>query len=138
MSNWDGWPIERLIYLFVGLAHLMMWMQLTLMHYRAAFRKKSMWVPVIITPIIGMVAILYVAMRSDITGKMFVGAYALAALTGLIGTIKHLKGIASQVGGFNLRNNASGPPPILPMMYMAVAAFGLLVYYWPQVTGGRS
>jgi hypothetical protein len=53
----------------------------------------------------------------------------------LVGTYFHIRGIVSQVGGFTVRNAATGPPPLLPLIYAALGAFGLLVNYWPQITG---
>lgn len=51
MEAWTDWPLERLLYLFLGLAYLLMWAQLTLLHWRGAFHHKAMLGPVFFTPI---------------------------------------------------------------------------------------
>lgn len=135
--DWTGWQLERLVFAFIAVAFAAMWVQLTLFHWRGAFRHKAMWGPVLFTPVVVLVLAIFVFVRSSITEAAVVGALSLAALEGLIGTALHLKGIASQVGGMNLRNAAVGPPPILPLTYAVVAGFGLLVLYWPQVVGTR-
>ena len=138
MEGWQGWPHERLVYLFLAIAYLAVWVQLTLYHWRGAFRSKAMWGPVIFTPVASLAALLYVFSRAEWAQSAFVVVFAIAALEGLMGTALHLKGVASQVGGFNLRNVTTGPPFVLPIMYMALAAFGLLVHYWDRIAGGGS
>ena len=130
MHFWDGWPVERLLYLFVGVAYIMMWIQLTLFHWRGGFHHKVMWGPVIYTPIAFIITLLVVFMRGNLLDTVFVVVLAVAVLVGMIGVFFHFRGIGSQVGGMTLRNLMAGPPPILPMMYMAMGAIGLLVYYW--------
>jgi hypothetical protein len=135
MQDWNGWPVDRFIYLFLGIAFVVMWAQLTLFHWRGGFRTKSMWGPVIYTPIMVLVGLIHTATPAEWAQTLFVWVFAIGVLEGLGGLILHLKGIASQVGGFTLRNAASGPPPLLPMAYTALAALGLLVHYWPQISG---
>jgi hypothetical protein len=138
MQGWDGWPIERLMYLFLGAAYLLVWAQLTLYHWKGAFRSKAMWGPVIFTPIASLVALAHGFVQGETIGLVFVVVFAIAALEGLIGAALHLKGVAAQVGGVNLRNLAVGPPVILPMMYAALGVLGLLIHYWPQIVGGAA
>jgi hypothetical protein len=135
MNAWDGWPLERVVYLFLGAAYLLVWIQLTLLHWRGAFRNRIMWGPVLFTPIAVLAALLIALTREGIAPTVFIVVFALAVLEGLIGTAYHLKGVASQVGGFNARNAATGPPPLLPLIYAALGAFGLIVYYLPQMKG---
>jgi hypothetical protein len=136
MESWQGWPVERLVIAFLAVAYLVVWAQLTLYHWKGAFRHKAMWGPVIFTPITGIAALFYVLSRSDIAQTLFVWVFAITVLEGLIGVVLHLKGVAAMVGGLNLRNIATGPPVLLALTYTALASFGLLVHFWPRLIGG--
>ncbi|HEY0867018.1 MAG TPA: hypothetical protein VGE01_06560 [Fimbriimonas sp.] len=127
--------MERLLYLFLGAAYLLVWIQLTLLHWRGAFHHRMMWGPVVVTPIVVLAAVALGLSRQDATATLFNAAFAIATVVGLIGTYYHLRGVASQVGGFTLRNAATGPPPVLPLIYSALGAFGLIVNAWPQIAG---
>lgn len=135
MESWSGWPLERLIYAFVAVGYFAAWAQLTLMHWRGAFRRIEMWGPVVFTPILLIVTVIYLFSRGGFLDTLFVIVMAIGLLEGLAGTFFHLRGVASQVGGINLRNLATGPPPLLPLIYGALGGFALLTYYWPSITG---
>jgi hypothetical protein len=135
MDEWNGWPHERLIYAFLTVAWLAVWAQVTLLHWRGGFRSKFMWGPVIYTPILALAALVLTFTRATWAQYFFIGTHALGVLEGLLGTYKHIGGVTSHVGGFNLRNMIAGPPWILPVIYTAVAAFGLLALYWYSMTG---
>jgi len=137
MDAWNGWPLERLLYLFLGAAFLLVWLQLTLFHWKGAFRHKAMWGPVLWTPLAILVAFAHGFLHGSTMGLIFVVVFAITALEGLIGTGLHFKGVAAQVGGVNTRNLATGPPVILPFIYTCLAGLGLLVHYWPQLTGAQ-
>src|SRR3712207_7926911 len=47
--------------------------------------------------------------------------------SGLYGTYRHLRGVASQIGGLTKRNLPSGPPPVLPVAYALVGVTGVVV-----------
>jgi hypothetical protein len=130
MQAWDGWPLERFIYLFVALAYALVWVQVGLLHWRGAFRRILMWGPVIYTPVVLVTGGALVATRTDVTVLAYVVSHAVAVVEGLVGTVAHLRGISAQVGGFSLRNAMAGPPPVLPVLYTAVGALGLLTHYW--------
>src|SRR5687767_15018075 len=131
MESWQGWPLERFMYLFLGAAFLLVWIQVTLYHWKGAFRNKAMWGPVIYTPVVVVVALARGFLVGDLMSQIFVVAFALAAFEGLMGTVLHLKGVAAQVGGINLRNLAIGPPVILAVVYMCLGLLGLAIHYWP-------
>ncbi len=137
MQSWTGWPLERFVYLFVGAAYLLIWLQVSLYHSRAGFRNKFMWAPVLYTPLLFIVALLMGFLHGGALDTVFVALFAIGAVVGLIGTVLHAKGVGSMVGGFNLRNLMAGPPIVLAVVYLAVSGFGLLVFYWPQIAGIR-
>ncbi len=137
MQLWTGWPLERFVYLFVGAAYLLIWFQVTLYHWRAGFRSKFMWGPVLYTPLLFLIALLMGFWRGGALDAAFVVLFAIGVLIGLIGTVLHARGVALMVGGFNVRNLMAGPPIVLAVVYLAVSGFGLLVFYWPQIAGVR-
>ena len=47
MDAWDGWPFARLYLLLVAVAILVVGAQVFLFHWRAAFRSKAMYGPVV-------------------------------------------------------------------------------------------
>jgi hypothetical protein len=133
MDNWSGWPLERLVYLFLFVAYLGVWGQVTLLHWRGGMRSIFMWGPVVYTPLLFLAALIMVFWRGF--GPVFFWLYVVGALEGLFGTYKHIGGVLHQVGGSTLRNMMMGPPPLLPVLYFGLGAFGALVWYWPQLTG---
>lgn len=49
---WDKWALDRVIILVIGLGYLVLWIQVTVLHYRQNFHNKAMW-----EPILGLIAI---------------------------------------------------------------------------------
>jgi len=132
--NWNGWPVERQVYLFLGIAYLAIGVQVTLYHWRAAFRHKLMYGPVIVAPLTAIAALLYALAGAG--GGFMVLMFLVAALSGLVGTVMHLQGVARMVGGFTLRNLAMGPPFILPIVFAALGIFGWIVHNSAGGPGG--
>lgn len=128
--NWNGWPLERLIILFIGLAYLMIFIQVTLFHYRQNFRHWAMWVPVIETPIFALLAFVYTFYKADWLYFVLLIAFAIATISGVIGTFYHIKGVGERVEGYKLRNFLTGPPPVLPIMISAIGGLGLIALLW--------
>jgi hypothetical protein len=130
VSSWNGWPLDRVLILFVGLAFLMLFVQVTLFHYRQNFRHWSMWVPVLETPVFSLL-LFYLAfynvfwLRSLLTVLLIVGAFS-----GMFGSIMHVRGVGERVGGYELRNFMTGPPLTLPAMLTAISILGLLAILW--------
>jgi hypothetical protein len=133
MVGWNGWPLERMLYLFLSAAFLLVWIQVTLYHWRGGFRSKFMYGPVLYTPLLILAGIAMAASRQPgvVTGCMVL--YIIGALEGLAGVLLHLHGVKEMVGGFNIRNFMAGPPVALSTAYMALSALGALIYYWPRL-----
>lgn len=130
MSAWDGWPYARVYLLLVAVAFLVVGGQAFLFHWRAAFRSKAMYTPVVMAPIIAAAGVAAAVVRNDVVGWIATVIFAIGFVNGLIGLALHLRGIASRVGGFTLRNLTAGPPPLLPLAFAALALTGGLAVVW--------
>lgn len=130
MNAWDGWPFARLYLLLVAVAFLVVGAQVFLFHWRAAFRSKAMYGPVVVAPIIAAAGVAVAIARNDIIGWTAVAIFAIGFVDGLIGLALHLRGIAARVGGFTARNLTAGPPPLLPLAFAALALTGGLAVVW--------
>lgn len=126
---WAGWPVDRILYLFLAVVAFAVFVQVALFHWRQNFRHWSMWVPVA-----GMLAQSItagmLAMRPDpALISVFVGLGAIAVASGLVGTYFHLAGVGERVDGYTLNNFMVGPPPALPLLVSAVGALGVITVY---------
>jgi hypothetical protein len=130
MEEWDGWPFARLYLLLLAIAFLVVGAQVLLLHWQAAFRAKTMYVPVVLAPIIAASAVLASVVRNELTGWGAVAVFGVGLFVGLVGVGLHLRGVAQRIGGFTLRNVTAGPPFLLPLAYGALALTGGLAVLW--------
>jgi uncharacterized membrane protein HdeD (DUF308 family) len=128
--SWNGWPLNRILDLFVGLAFFMIFVQVTLFHYRQNFRHWSMWIPVIATPVFGIFLILYTFYTADWLFYLLTILLCIGVLAGMFGSYVHIRGVGERVGGYELRNFLIGPPLTLPGMVTAMSVLGLIALYW--------
>ncbi|WP_366923159.1 hypothetical protein MFMK1_000013 [Metallumcola ferriviriculae] len=127
---WEGWPIARVILLFLAVVFIAIFVQVTMFHYRQNFRHWAQWLPVLGAPLLGLVSLLlvfYVTPLLILSAGIF---YAVGALAGLTGLTLHTTGVGERVGGYNLENFLVGPPVILPMMVLSMSVLGLIALYW--------
>lgn len=128
--HWVGWPWDRVIIIFTGLAFLMIWLQVTLFHYRQNFRNWTMWIPVAALPLLGVFAILIGFYNLPSFRFIWVGLLASGALAGLAGFFLHFEGVGERVDGYRMHNFLVGPPVVLPLMVTAISALGIIALYW--------
>lgn len=128
--NWNDWPLERLLILFVGLAYLLIGVQVTLSHYRQNFHHKAMWVPVLEAPVFSLASIVLAFYRESWLITLFIILMLLGTVSGLTGFYFHFHGVGVRVGGYEFRNFLVGPPVILPLLFTAISALGLAAIYW--------
>jgi len=126
MDDWDGWELGRWLVLFAAVLYVGIWAQLTLMHWRAAFRHRAMYAPVVATPLIAAAGALGMVDGDGLLGWVAVAAFAAGVLEGFGGLFFHLRGASYLVGGLTLRNLAAGPPPVLPLAYSLAGVAGLM------------
>lgn len=127
---WSGWPLERVLFLFVGIAFFAVGFQVTLSHYRQNFHHKAMWAPVISAPIFGLCGIALTLTRADWLMYTFMAFMWLGVIIGLTGSYFHLHGVGIRVGGYTVRNFLVGPPVALPSLFTAMSVLGLIAVYW--------
>ena len=130
MDPWDGWPFARAYLLLVAAAFALLGLQVFLLHWRGAFRKWTMYIPVLGAPALVAAGVAAAITRDGWIGWLALAFFGVGILDGLIGVYEHLRGIGERIGGFSLRNLMAGPPPILPAMFMALAATGALAIVW--------
>jgi hypothetical protein len=128
--DWNGWPLERVLFLFIGVAFFMIFVQVTLFHYRQNFRHWSMWIPVVATPVLSVLSFVLVIYNASWLQLLLAFLLSVGTLAGLYGSFVHIKGVGDRVGGYVLRNFLIGPPLTLPGMITAMSILGLLVLYW--------
>jgi lysylphosphatidylglycerol synthetase-like protein (DUF2156 family) len=128
---WQGWPIERILLLFVGLAFLLIGVQVTIFHSRQNFRHWAMWVPVIELPVFATVAIVLAFYNAGWLRWLFALMMWAGLTGGIYGAYLHTMGVGQRVGGFSQSQNfLVGPPIILPLMISAMCTLGLLALFW--------
>jgi hypothetical protein len=130
VDAWDGWPFARIYMLLVALAFAVVGLQVLLFHWRAAFRRLTMYGPVLLAPVLVLAGVVGALKRDGALGWIVLAVFALGIVDGLVGVFEHLRGIARRIGGFSLRNVMSGPPPLLPVAFMALALTGALALVW--------
>jgi hypothetical protein len=134
MQSWKGWPLERLLYLFLGVAFAVLWLQIFLFHgVLAGFEESPMYGPVFYTPLMVVAALTYAAVRSPLARKLFLVLFTGGVLVGAFGVYFHAQGVAEMPGGFTLENMAAGPPVLLPLTYAAVSLLGVLTALWHRI-----
>jgi hypothetical protein len=133
MDAWDGWPFARLYMLLVAVAFAVIGLQVLLFHWRAAFRSWTMYGPVLLAPVLVFAGVIGAFKRDGLLGWIVLAVFAFGIVDGLVGVVEHWRGIARRIGGFSLRNLMSGPPPLLPVAFMALALTGALALVWEAV-----
>lgn len=127
---YSGWPLGRVLLLIVSAMFLVIFLQVTMFHYRQNFRSLAMWSPVVEAPLIALIAAIAAFVNSPLllqaTGILLV----IGVASGLGGFYYHVRGVGERVGGYHLNNFLIGPPVMLPLTISAVSALGLFALYW--------
>ena len=126
MEPWVGWSVEQTVLVLVAVLYLGLWVQVSLMHWAGGFAFRAMWGPVLATPVVAAGAVTGAIDRVDPWGWLALALLSVAIVSGLYGLYRHLRGIASQIGGVSKRNLLSGPPPILPLAYSLIGVVGVV------------
>lgn len=130
---WSGWPTNRVLLVFTGLAFAMIAVQVGLFHYRGNFRHKVMWGPVLTAPILALLGLLLGLWNVPWLRMLFVVGLAIEVAAAIIGFGLHVRGVMLRVGGWKVRNVLTGPPVVMPLMLVAISFLGLISIYWPEI-----
>ncbi len=128
--DWNGWSLDRVFILALGLLFIVIFVQVTLFHYRQNFRHWSMWIPVIATPLFGLCLVLFTFYNAAWLLSVLNVLLAIGIIAGLFGSFMHIRGVGQRVDGFKLRNFLIGPPLTLPALVTAVSLLGLIALNW--------
>lgn len=128
---WIGWPIDRVILLFTGIAFLMISLQVTMFHYRQNFRHWAMYGPVVAGPVLGVLAVLLAFYNLPVLRGVLAVLFFAGLALGVTGSVLHIYGVGQRVGGYQQSQNfLIGPPLTLPAMVAAMSVLGLIALYW--------
>ncbi|WP_232463429.1 hypothetical protein [Tumebacillus avium] len=130
MTGWIGWPLERVVLLLLGLMFLMIFVQVTMFHYRQNFRHWSMWIPVLATPVDGLALVTLAFYNADWLRVVLAVLMGASLVAGVFGSIMHVRGVGERVGGYEVRNFLVGPPAALPGLITISSLLGLFLLYW--------
>ena len=128
--GWNGWSLDRVLIFSLGLLFLVLFVQVTLFHYRQNFRHWSMWIPVLATPLFGLTLLLFSFYKSAWLSGLLTVLLSVGIAAGAYGSYMHVQGVGARVGGFEMRNFMVGPPLALPAMISAVSLLALFALYW--------
>jgi hypothetical protein len=127
---WNGWSLDRVVVLFVSAAYVFIGIQVAMSHYRQNFRHIAMWGPVISAPVIVLAGLALVFLNTKWLAVLFQILLWVGAAEGLVGFYYHFAGVGVRVGGYEPRNFLLGPPVVMPLVFSAMSALGLLALYW--------
>jgi hypothetical protein len=130
MDAWSGWDFQRFYLLFVAAAFALLGLQVLLFHWRAAFKKWTMYGPVLLAPVLAAAGVVGALSREGWLGWAVLIVFALGVVDGLVGVYEHVRGVVGRIGGFSLRNLVAGPPVLLPVTFTALAVSGGLAVLW--------
>lgn len=130
---WNGWPLDRAVFLFAGFGFSLVFVQVTMMHYRQNFRHWSQWLPVIALPVLALNAFFLACVNHPTLRNVFAVLAAAGVIEGLFGFYKHFTGVGKRVDGYRFHNFLVGPPIILPLLISALCALGLLALCRPEM-----
>jgi hypothetical protein len=118
-----GLPAGRVLAATAGLGMAGSSAEAALLHFRGAYHRPAMWLPVTLPPLAAAFLLRAAAGARD----RLAGAWLnLTALVGTVGVAFHASGVARQMGGWrNWRQNLlSGPPLPAPPSFVALALAG--------------
>ncbi|KIL38816.1 hypothetical protein SD70_23810 [Gordoniibacillus kamchatkensis] len=127
---WSGWPLDRIVVLFVAAAYAFIGIQVTMFHYRQNFHHKSMWGPVLSSPVFFLAGLALALLNLPWLAVLFQILMWVGVAEGFVGFYYHFSGVGVRVGGYEPRNFLIGPPVVLPLMFSSLGALGLLALYW--------
>jgi hypothetical protein len=135
-SSVFGQPAARAISALAGIGMAGSAAEAGLLHFRGAFHRPAMWLPVTFPPVAAAFLLRAAAGTRDRLARAWLG---MTALLGVAGVAFHASGVARQMGGWgNWRQNVlSGPPLPAPPSFLALALAGRAALSLARDDGGR-
>lgn len=103
-------------------------------HYRGAFSNKAMYTPIVVSTLSLAASLHGHRDRNAVAHRMRDGVYALAGLTGVVGTGFHLYNVGKRVGGFSWQNLFYAAPLGAPA---AISLSGMVGFLAERVRDNR-
>lgn len=128
--GWESWALNRVMDVSVGILFVVVFVQVTLFHYRQNFRHWSMWIPVAATPLFGVCLVVYAFYAASWLLGVLTVLLSVGIVAGLFGSYMHIRGVGLRVGGYKLRNFLIGPPLTLPALITGLSLLGLFALHW--------
>jgi hypothetical protein len=118
-----GLPAGRALCALAGIGMAGSAAEAGLLHFRGAYHRPAMWLPVTVPPVASIFLLRAAAGARDRFARAWLG---LTALLGVAGVAFHANGVARQMGGWNnwRQNLLSGPPLPAPPSFLALALAG--------------
>jgi hypothetical protein len=118
-----GVPTARALCALSGIGLAGTTAEAALLHFRGAYHRPAMWLPVTVPPVGAAFLLRAAAGTRDRLARAWLG---LTALLGIAGVAFHANGIARQMGGWRnwSQNLLSGPPLPAPPSFLALALAG--------------
>jgi hypothetical protein len=118
-----GLPANRALCALAGIGMAGSAAEAGLLHFRGAYHRPAMWLPVTMPPIAAIFLLRAAAGTRDRLARVWLG---LTALLGVAGVAFHANGVARQMGGWNnwRQNVLSGPPLPAPPSFLALSLVG--------------
>lgn len=126
---WIGWPLERVLYLILGILFAGLFVQVTLYHIRQNFRHPSLWLPVIATPVAGATCLLLAGWNTPVLKTLLAWSAGIMALASVYGTYMRSVGVGNRIGGFNVNNAMVGPPVMHPVLLATLSVLAWITVY---------
>ncbi|KAB0675613.1 hypothetical protein [Aureimonas leprariae] len=103
-------------------------------HYRGAFSNKAMYTPIVVSALSLAASLHGHRDRNTVAHRMRDGVYALAGLTGVVGTGFHIYNVGKRVGGFSWQNLFYAAPLGAPA---AISLSGMVGFLAERVRDNR-
>ncbi len=133
MQLWNGWPLERLLYISIAAAFLVLWLQVGAQTRRTPIKDRFLQAALLYTPLLVLAAALMSVFRGRMAGLIFVCVYAIGVLEALLAGLLPLLGSGEYSGRYQRALNSSAPMLRAALAYAALCTIGLGIYFWPSV-----
>lgn len=129
---------QRTLALLTAGASIVSGLEVAYEHYRGSYSRRVMYTPVILSGVLGAVAIAGVFSRRAARGVLRLAA-AITLADAAVGFYFHIRGIHRKPGGWRLpmTNMMMGPPIFAPLLFGTGAYLGLIASFLQREDGNQ-